>query len=193
MNQPNPTRRDVLQAGVAALAWGMLWPAGSQAAAPQVEAITEVREPERIGELTRDDKRILWQHLAALSEIWEMRRLLTLNRTGFDEFLALRTSEEPSYYSEYVSAAALLNKLDLPTRNTPRRLAAFLRGKEPPQGVSADDFDRLRRWVSAEFVTVVLIHGGFRALPPLVNIQGYSGGRWSGDGELPYRTAAGEQ
>lgn len=119
---------------------------------------------------------VLWQLWSAIGDRHQMG---VLGRGAFIEIVALKTSQTPSYRSEYHNAIALVES----ALHDPTSLAAKLDEIESSQDPTTPS-GHARNFVVNEFVRLHVSSGGFASFG-FSNYAGYPGG------PLHYRKFAG--
>lgn len=101
---------------------------------------------------------------------------LSLARATFDEIIHLKTSQMPSYLTEYRTALKQLGQRK--ERNEADAMETFFNVGEGHR----------RRYLLLEFTRLYLVYGGFRILG-FENYRGHMGGPFAPPNPLPYRGA----
>ncbi len=140
------------------------------------------REPERTGKLERAD----FDTLAGLCEFvdrgWSLEADLGAYRERLRGDLDLKTSQPPSYLSEYESAVELIGIVGRESATTDLVWATLLFSDIDSPTPDETRLGRARRLVFGEIVThQVALSGGFRSFG-LVNYAGWVGGPFTDEG-----------
>lgn len=136
-------------------------------------------DPGRTGVMSEDQFETLAGLCRYVDRGWDLA-------VDFDEYLLrlrsdlnLKTEYEPSYLTEYGSAAELVNLLGASTSSVDEVWSILLFSELPVESESGTKLGRARRFVFSEIIThLVAVSGAFKSFG-LVNYRGYFGGAYS--------------
>ena len=137
-----------------------------------------LRGPGHTGRLSESQLTQLWEIFDHIGKAWGNRELCTIqNLQQFEPIITLKTTQAPSYLTEYHRALEIFQ--------------GFCKDHDPQQALHRLYFEHrdehLKRFVITEFLRLHIAHGSFRFLP-YHNVVGFTGGPFSNDDQLPYRS-----
>jgi hypothetical protein len=152
----------------------------------QTTAPPDMYDPDKIGTLTPDQKKDMWNIFAYIGQRWQNASFNTVRPTQLDKTLDLKTQHTPSYYTEYTSASTLLHQLIRKLSS----LEAALQYLFTHAGSDSNQQQHAYTYVVSEFILLQVALGGFRKWG-YVNYKGYAGGPFNNPSKLPYRAYKG--
>jgi hypothetical protein len=141
--------------------------------------------PEVKGLLTDKEKKKYWQFYGFLGKEWEMQTFEVIQEEEFGNFLNLKTSYYPSYFSEYKNGMDILRHIN--TYGDFKNNFSLLFIKFADQNnIGATSIGHFRNFVISQLLKYHLINGGFKRFN-IRNVSGHPGGSYSNPADLPYR------
>ncbi|WP_257456113.1 hypothetical protein [Archangium lipolyticum] len=183
------SRRRLLVLGSAAGTGLLLWgckddpkpaPFDPNAAVPE-----GLLDPENTGTLSAVEAASLWTVFSAIGTRWKNGGFCTIDQEGLREILDLKTTQTPSYFSEYQLIHRAYEQLS--QQYGPERALdeLFAIPADAPETTVAG---HIRKYTLAELINLQVSHGSFRQMGYL-NYPGFMGGTYNDPSHLPYRGA----
>jgi hypothetical protein len=147
-----------------------------------------LREPTLTGKLIGDERAQLLQLFQCIGARWDMAGT-GVGEAQFADLVDSKTSERPSYLTEYREAAALIARIRANDRPQVTLDALLTPGRDVVE-IAATRLGRFQKYVSSEFITWFIVRGGFRRFG-YIDYCGYGGGPFSDPAHLPYRALSG--
>lgn len=139
-------------------------------------------DPTVTGILPDDTQDLLWGLVSDIGMLWEIQSYSNLDEETFKDYLSLKTTLVPSYYTAYMMAQSIYQELvtEYGSQSAPEYFYT------PDGGNTLPNWDIVRQWVIKEFLVIYVTRGAFRAYGWL-NYAGYGGGPFNNPSDLPYR------
>ncbi len=178
-------RRRLLKLGLSAGALGALPLACLRVGQNDVAALLEFvgnsdrpTQPERTGVLSEDAFEVLSSLSRYVDQAWELGADMALYRDRLHADLRFKTSEVPSYLTEYESAVGLFHRVAARTAEVEQVWASLLFSEVEAADLASTRLGRARRFVFSELIThQVPMSEAFRSFG-LWNYRGYFGGSY---------------
>ena len=139
--------------------------------------------PNETGSLPSDVAANLWPIMQYVGTNWNISSSSTLTQEDFADFLALKTTQTPSYLTAYTQANQLFLGL-ITSLGSQAAALAYLYTPAPAN--PPPNWDVARSWVVQEFINLYVSQGAFRAYGWKL-YPGFAGGPFDDPANLPYR------
>lgn len=140
-------------------------------------------DPDATGTLAPETAATLWEIVSFVGTNWGISGSSSLTERGFAEFLDLKTTQVPSYFTVYGLADQLFSLL-VSSLGTAQAALAYLYTPAPSN--PPPNWDVVRAWVVQEFINLYVSQGAFREYGWML-FPGFPGGSFDDPDHLPYR------
>lgn len=141
-----------------------------------------LRKPSEVGMLNDSDFAPLQTLYRYIGQTWQLR-LNSLGEPDLRSFFDAKTTEFPSYYTEYAEASAVLRRATNELDETDAA-AMVLAPRPGSEDFALTRLGRMQAWVCREMITWYVTQGGFQRFG-YVNYRGYRKGPFTDPNNLP--------
>jgi hypothetical protein len=147
----------------------------------------EMRHPETVGSLSKEEFTVLHDLFQRIGAHWEMPLDPAGMQVTLETLITNKTTLKPSYLTEYREALSILERLHQSGMSNTQALDRLLEPMEIAEAYAYTRIGHAQKFVSAEFIAFHMSQGGFRKFG-YKNYRGFYGGQFIGT-EPPYRGA----
>ncbi len=140
-----------------------------------VGGTTRLRKPETTGVIDEQLIEDFWLLFKRTGERWKLWDSVSLNRTEFERIINAKTTQQPSYLTEYREAGQLLQDIGPEWRTGGPPIDQLFRIPANVYEFNKTRLGRAQQYVIEEFIALLVTYGGFRSFG-YTSYRGYSGG-----------------
>jgi hypothetical protein len=149
-----------------------------------VGGTTRLRNPEMTGVIDEQLMDDFWLLFNRTGERWRLWGSVNLSHTEFERIINAKTTQQPSYLTEYREAGQLLQDISPEWRTGGPAIDQLFRIPANVYEFNKTRLGRAQRYVIEEFITLLVTYGGFRSFG-FTTYRGYTGGPLHARARLP--------
>ncbi|MBF0623908.1 MAG: hypothetical protein HQL82_03775 [Magnetococcales bacterium] len=141
--------------------------------------------PRLTGTLNSVEKKLMWTLFGYIGTRWKNGTGVAMGESQFNGMLDMKTTEYPSYLTEYRNALSWLSILTKELGNAEAALKYMFDNAQAQKPLT-------RQFVLDEMVSMQVASGGFR-VAGYMNFPGFMGGPFNNQTKIPYRVWKGSE